>query len=150
VARETAEEVGPEHRCDQRAEASARLPRHAAVFGRGERAIAVVDERHDLVAEVRVVAPGPGRVDELAAAVRRPGVDVDNEARGRVAAREERVRLLGEGPAERRAVPPHRDVARVALEDVDGWVAPGRFLVVLRRHVDVQRPLVRVAERVFQ
>jgi len=45
---------------------------------------------NDLVAEVGVVAAGARRVDELAATVGGPGVDVDDDGR--------RVRAVGEHP----------------------------------------------------
>ena len=68
VRREPAEEVGPQHPPGHRAEPARRLARDAAMLARGRGAEARVDERHDLVAEVRPVAPGRGRVDPLRAA----------------------------------------------------------------------------------
>ena len=104
-----------------------------------------VDERHDLVAEIRVVVADAGRVEELRAAVGRPGVDEDDE-RGRAAVvGEERVDELEHVRAERRAVPPHVDLAGVPLDQVD---RRQRRLVGARRHVDPERPPVRVAEPV--
>ena len=135
VAREAAEEVGTEHRRHGRAVAAARLAAHAA---QPVRLVALVHERHDLVAEVGVVAAAAGRVDELRAADGRPGVDED-DARVDVGVVEE----LEEGRAEGGAVAPHVELAGVALEHVDG-----RAALVAGRRVDPQRPLVRVAERV--
>src|ERR671927_460610 len=81
--RECAEAVGPEHRRHHRPVAAARLAHDPAVRRLGERAIALVDERDDLVAEVAAVAPRTRRGDELAAAERRPCVYEHDEARRR-------------------------------------------------------------------
>jgi hypothetical protein len=43
---------------------------------------------------------------------------------------------------------PHGPRARVALYDVDGWVAPLRFLVVAGRHIDLDGTLGGIAERI--
>src|SRR5918994_6493530 len=75
VARESVEEVGPEHRRDHRSIAAARLAGDAA---EAVRVVAFVDEGHDLVAEVGVVAAAAVRVDELRAADRRERVDEDD------------------------------------------------------------------------
>ena len=135
VAREAVEEVGSEHRRHGRAVAAARLAGDAA---EAVRLVALVDERDDLVAEVGVVAAAAGRVDELRAADRRPGVDED-DARVDVGV----VEQLEEGRPEGGAVAPHVELAGEALEDVDRRPAG-----VGRRRVDPERPLVRVAERV--
>ena len=95
-----------------------------------------------------MVAAGAGRVDELAAAVGRPGVHVDDDARRRAARGEQRVGGLRERRPEGGAVVPHRHGARVALDDVHRRVAAVRLVVVARRHVDLERALGGVAERV--
>ena len=143
VGRERAEAVGPQHGGDHRPVAAARLAHDPAVRGLGERPVTLVDEVDDLVAQVAAVAPGPRRVDELAAAERRPGVHEHDEAR-----RRELVDELREVAAERDAVPPHVELPGQALEDVDGRVAALGVLVVAGRDVDPERPEVRVAERV--
>src|ERR671936_2641285 len=66
VRRERAEAVGPEHGRDHRAVAAARVAHHPAVRRLGERPVALVDVRDDLVAEVAAVATGARGVDELA------------------------------------------------------------------------------------
>ena len=124
------------------------LPETPRCSGRRERAIALVHEGHDLVADVGVVAPRSGRVDVLAAPVRRPGVDVDDDAGRDLACGDPQVGGLREGLPEGRSVSPHLDVARVALEDVDGRVAAFGLVVVAGRDVDAERPLGRIAERV--
>ena len=99
------------------------MPRCAAS---AKRAVARVDERHDLVAEIRVVVADAGRVEELRAAVRRPRVDEDDE-RGRAAlVGEERVDELEHVRAERRAVAPHVELAGVPLDQVDRRAAASR------------------------
>src|SRR5205823_13547893 len=50
--------------------------------------------------------------------------------------------------AEGRPVPPHVELARVTLDDVDRRVAPVGLVLVTRRDVDPERSLVRIAERV--
>src|SRR5207247_7820944 len=102
----------------------------------------------ELVADVRVVAAGPGRVDELAAAERCPGIDEDEDGRRRLPAREQLVGEFWEIPPERRPVAPGVDLTGQALDHVDARIAAVRFVVVARRHVDPERPDVRVAERV--
>ena len=135
MAGEALEEIGPEHRRHRRALAAARLAGDAAV---AVRLVALVDERDDLVAEVGVVAAAAGRVDELRAADRRPGVDEDDAG---VDVRV--VEQFEEGRPEGGAVAPHVELPGEALEDVDRGPAGVR-----RRRVDPERPLVRVAERI--
>ena len=145
---EAAPEVGAEHRRHHRAVPAARLAGDRAVLALGERAVAAVDPGHDLVAEVRVVVAGPRRVEELAAAERRPGVDEDDERRrNRVVRRTARPRAR-RPTAGTRSGSPHVDLAGEALDQVDRRVRLGRVGVVGRRQVDPDRALVRVAERV--
>ena len=66
----------------------------------------------------------------------------------RSSAGEEVVGELREVAPERRAVAPHVELAGEALDHVDRGVAAIRLVVVARRQVDPERPLVRVAERV--
>ena len=115
----------------------------------GECPVAGVDEGDDLVAEVLAVAPGPRRVDELRAAVRRPAVDGDDERGRAVLLREEPVDPLGRARAEGGPVLPHVELAGHALDQVDRREAPVGFGVVGGRDVDPERPDVRVAERVL-
>jgi hypothetical protein len=55
---DAAEEVRPQHRGQERPVAAGRLPLDAAMSRLRARAIALVDPRHELVAEVGVVAAG--------------------------------------------------------------------------------------------
>ena len=68
MGREPAEEVWPQHRSDHGAVAAAGLASDASVLASGERPVLRVDPRHDLVAEVRVIPPGAGGIEELRAA----------------------------------------------------------------------------------
>ena len=96
VRGEPAPEVGTEHRHHHRAVPAARLPLDPPVVPVGDRAIPLVDERHDLVAQVRQVVARPGGVEELAAAERGPAVDPDDDRRaGRPLARTGRRRAPG-------------------------------------------------------
>src|SRR5205823_9257308 len=81
-------------------------------------------------------------------AERGPRVDVDEQARRRVASREHLVDELREVLPEGAAVAPHVDLPGQALDDVDRRVAPLRVGVVARWQVDPERPNVRIAERV--
>src|SRR5688572_5889008 len=135
VAREALEEVWSQHRRHRSALAAAGLADDAA---KAVRLVALVYERHDLAADVRVVAAAPRRVDELRAADRRPGVDEDDAC---VDVRV--VEQLEERRPERGAVAPHLDLAGEALEDVDRGAARVRV-----RRVHSEGPLVRVAERI--
>jgi hypothetical protein len=112
------------------------------------RPVAAVDERDDLVAEVRVIATGAGGVDELAAAVGRPRIDVDDDRWGRLAAGEDCVRGLEERLAERGPVAPHGQLTGVPLDDVDARVAAVWLVVVAGWEVDPERSLMWVTERV--
>ena len=143
VARDAAEEVGPEHGRQQRAVAARRLALDATVLGRRERAVAFVHPRQELVTEVGVVAARRRGVDELRAADARPRVREGHHALGR-----ERVDELRVVRPKRSAVAPHVELAREALDDVDGRVAPVALGVVARRRPHPERSLVRVAERV--
>jgi len=109
----------------------------------GERPVALVHEGHDLVTQVAPVSAGARRVDELAAAERRPGVDERHDAR-----RGGRVEELEEARPERGPVAPHVELAGQALDDVDGCVPAVGLVVVAGRDPDPERPSVRVAERV--
>ena len=132
VGREPAEHVGPQHRHDHRAVAAARLAGDPAVRRLGERPVARVDERDDLVAEVLAVAAGARRVDELRAAVRRPGVDGDDERRRAALLREQPVDELRRARPECGAVLPHVELPGHALDQVDRGEAPVRLGVVRR------------------
>ena len=148
VRGQPAEDVGPQHRVDHRAVAAARLAADPAVRGLGHRPVVRVDARHELLDDVRVVAAGARRVDELAAAERRPRVDPDEDRRRRVALGEQLVHQLREVLAERRPVAPAVELPGQPLDHVDRRVALIGIVVVARRHVDPERPHVRVAERV--
>ena len=153
VRRESAEQVRPEHRRDHRPVAATRLPGDPPVIALGQGPVATVDERHDLLAQVGVVATGGRRVEVLTATVGRPAVDEHHDGRGRrTLARpltgEQRIDVLRGGRSERRPVPPHVDLAGHPLDEVDRRIAPGRSVVVTRRDVHPDRPLRRVAERV--
>jgi hypothetical protein len=103
-----------------------------------------VDERHYLVAQVAVVAPGTRGVDELAAAIGRPGVYEDQERRRDVASGEDGVRSLREWLAERIAVAPHRQMPGVPLDHIDAWV-PLLRSVIAWRDIDPQRAACRIS-----
>ena len=150
VRGERAEDVGAQHRHDHRAVAAAGLAGQAAVIAARGRRVALVDERHDLVAQVVLVAPGAGRVEELRAAEGGPGVDEDDDRVGAFAGGEQRVEALDHRRLERLAREPHVELAGVALDDVD---ARERLRVVAldaRRAVDVERAPRRIAERVVR
>jgi hypothetical protein len=70
-----------------------------------------------------VVAAGPRRVEELAAAERGPTVDPDADRRRRLASGKQLVGELGEGGPKRGPVAPHVELAGKALDYVDGRVA---------------------------
>jgi len=148
VGRERAEQVGPQHRRDHRAEPSARFPGNGPVRGVGDRPVERVHVGDDFVAQVRVIAPGARRVDELAAAVGGPGVRVHHDRGRRVAAREHRVGGLGERLPEGHPIPPHRHMPRVPLDYVHGGVRAVRLVAVAGWRVHEQWPLVRVSQRI--
>ena len=143
----SAEDVRPQQRVDHRAVAAARLAADPAVRGLGHRPVVRIDERHELVDDVRVVAARARRVDELAAAERRKRVDPDQDRRWGVALGEQLVHQLREVLAERRPVAPAVELPGQPLDHVDRRV-PLIGVVVARRHVHPERPHVRVAERV--
>ena len=84
----------------------------------GQRRVALVDERHDLVAQVVQVAAGAARVEELRAAARRPRVDEHDHRVRALAGREHRVEALDHRRLERGAAEPHVDLPAVALDHV--------------------------------
>ena len=92
----------------------------------------------------------PRRVDELAAPVCGPRVHEDHDARRRAATSEQCVHGLGKRGTKGRAVVPHGFRARVALDDVDGRIAPLGILVVAWRHIDLDRALGGIAQRVVR
>ena len=142
------EDVRSEHRRDHRSETAARLAADRPVLGSGRGSVVLVDVRDHLVAEVGVVGAGPRGVDELAAAVGRPGVDVDDDGRRCLSVGEDGVSSLEEGLAEGGPVAPHGDLSGVALDDVDAGVATGGLRVVAGWYVDPQRTDVGVPQRV--
>ena len=148
VRGERAEHVGAQHRHHHRAVAARGLAGQAAAVAVGGRRVARVDELDDLVAEVVHVAPGAGRVEELRAAVARPGVD-EHDDRVRAGARgEQRVEGLDHRRLERVAREPHVELARVALDHVDRGQRARVVALDAGRAVDVERAAGRVAERV--
>ena len=148
VRGERAEHVGALHRHDHRAVAAGGLARQPAVLTRGQRGVAGVDERDDLVAQVVLVAPGAGGVEELRAAVARPAVREHDDRVRAVAGGEHRVEALEHRRLQRRAVGPHVELAGVAHDHVDAGERPRVIGLHARRAVDPQRPARRVAERV--
>jgi hypothetical protein len=101
MGRQSPPEVGAQHGDDHRAVAAAGLALDPAMVPIGDRAVALVHERHDLVAEVGEVVARAGRVQELAAAERRPAVHPDHDHRRCSPSREEVVGELREVPPER-------------------------------------------------
>ena len=140
MRRDRVEEIRPRERRHQRAVAARRLPLQRAPARLGQRREALVDERHDLVAEVGAVAPDARRVDPLRAADRRPAVDEhDDRLRLRAPRSSSGYDVSNGVDVEPRARRPH-----VRVQDVDRRVAPRR----VGRRPDEERPLVRIAERV--
>jgi hypothetical protein len=112
-----------------------------------QRPVARVDERHDLVAQVGVVPPVAGESTNWL-----PPYDVhvstNTTRHGRVPAPANSASAAsGERRAKRRAVVPHGQGARIALNDIDGRMASLGFVAVARRHVDLDRALGRIARR---
>ena len=150
VRGEPAEHVGAHHRHHHRAVAAGRLPGQAAVVAVGERRVAVVHERHRLVAQVVLVAAEAARVQELRAAVGGPAVDERDDRVRALAGGEHRVEALDHRRLERRAVEPHVELAGVALDHVHARQRPRVVELDARRAVDVQRPPRRIAQRVVR
>ena len=146
MGRQAAPEVRTEHRRNHGSVPAARLAADRAVFGSGERAMAGIHPRHELVAEIGVVVAGPRRVEELAAAERRPRVDEDDDRRRNGGICKELVHELDDRWPERSPVSPHVDLSRQALDQVDRGVRIRRVVLVSRREVDPDGTLVRVAE----
>jgi hypothetical protein len=107
-----------------------------------------IHEGNHLVTEVGVVAPGSWGIDELGPSVSRPGVDPDHDAGRRASSGEQPVRRLGEGVPVGGAVAPHGQRAGVALDHVHGGQALRLVRVVAGRHVDPERTVGRITERV--
>ena len=150
VRGERAEHVRPHHRHDHRAVAAGRLAGQRARFAVGQRRIALLDERDDLVAQVVLIAAEPERVQELRTAVGRPAVDERDQRVRAVAGGEHRVDPLDHRELERGAVEPHVDLARVALDDVDDGQRSRVVELDPGRAVDVQRPACRIAQRIVR
>src|SRR6185312_15927096 len=148
MGRETAEEIRTQHRRHHRAVAATRLAGNPSVAGFGERSVALVNPRDDLVAEVGVVPARPGRVEKLAAAERRPGIDPDQKSGRRFSRCKELVHQLGRVLAERRTVAPHVELSGEALDQVDRRVPALRLVVVPGRHIDPERSYMWIAKRV--
>ena len=142
-----AEQIRAQHRCDESAEAAARLAGHAAMLRGVEGAVARVHPRHHVVAQVGVVVAGAGGVDELRTAVQSPGIDEDHDRRRSVPAAEHAVRGFDEREPVRRPVVPHGQVAGVTLQHVDAGIALVG-VVVPGRYVDVERPVDGIAQRI--
>ena len=116
MRRERVKQVRPRERVGDRAVAARRLALKAP---RAVRRVAGVDERDDLLVEIRAVPPDAVRVDPLRAADRRPAVDEDDDG-----FRSECVDLLRIGPFERLDVEPGRRRAQVGVQDVHRRVPP--------------------------
>jgi hypothetical protein len=135
---ESPEQVRAQHRRDHGAEPAGGLAADRPVRPVGQRPVARVDERHDLLAQVAVVAPGARGVDELAAAVSGPGVDEDHHRRRDVASGEYRVGCFRKGLPVRAAIAPHGQLPGVALKHIHARVALRRA-VVTWGDIDPQR-----------
>ena len=148
VRGERAEDVGPHHRHHHRAVAPGGLAGDAAVVAVGRGRVAVVDEAHHLVAQVVLVAAGPGGVQVLGAAVRGPGVDEDDDRIRAFAGGEHGVHPLEDVRLEGLATPPGVELAEVPLDHVDARQRPRVIVLDAGRAVDVERAPRRVPERV--
>jgi hypothetical protein len=102
-----------------------------------------VDVREHLLAEVRAVAAGRGRVDELRAPDGRERVEEHDDRRHAGLVEELRKPLR-----ERRDVEPGPGLPGQPLEQVDRGKPPLRLVLVRARSPHVERPHVWVAERV--
>ena len=91
-----------------------------------------------------MVAAGAGRIEELTATEGGPGVDPDDEA-GWGAAGEELVDQLGDRRTESGPVAPLVELTGQPLDLVERRVAPIGLVIIARRQVDPERPLVGVA-----
>src|SRR5437763_16435749 len=80
--------------------------------------VALVDERHDLIAEVVHVAAGPRGVDELGAAEGSPRVYEHDDRRRALAGGEHRVDSLDDGGLTCLAREPGVELAAVALSQI--------------------------------
>jgi hypothetical protein len=150
VRREPAPEIRAQHRHDHRAVAAAGLALDPAMIPVGDRAVTPVDERDDLVAQVRQVVAGSRRVDELTPAERGPAIDPDDDHGRRLAVGEQRVGELGEVLPERRAVAPHIQLAGEPLDHIHRREPRIRVVVVPRREVHPQRTIRGIVERVAE
>jgi hypothetical protein len=148
VRGEAAEQIGAEHRRHHRPVAATRFAGDTAVAGVCERSVALVDPGDDLVAEVGVVAARARRVEELAAAQGRPGVDPHQDGGRGLAGGEELVHQFRRVLAECRAIAPHVQLSGQALDQVDRGVAVLRLVVVAGRRVDPERSHMWISERV--
>ena len=116
-------------------------PVERAVITRRLRAVFRVDERDDVVAQIRHVLPGAGRVDVLAAAERRPCVDHHDEARWHVVLFENSSSTSSNHVRpKRRAIAPHVDLAGETLNQIDGRKPLRGIALVRRRAIHPERP----------
>src|SRR5438105_7301543 len=110
-----------------------------------QRSILRVDPGNDFVTHVGVVTTGSRRIQELAAAKRGPTVHPDQDASWGFSLRKQLIGQLRKVLPKSRAVAPHIKLARQPLYHVNRWIAPRQLLVVARRQVDPQGPLIGVS-----
>ena len=148
MRREGAEDLRPHHRHHHRPVATGGLSGDPAVVAVGGGGVALVDERHNFVAQVVLVAARAGGVQVLGAAVGRPAIHEDDDRVGALPGCEHRVDALEHVPLEGLAAPPGIELPEVALDDVDGGKRTGVVELHSRGPVHEQRPPGRVAQRV--
>ena len=122
MGRQAAEQVRPEHRRDHRPVAAAALAGDPAMLAGRERSEPPVDPGHDLVAQVRVIAAGPRRVEELAAAElvqQSTNTTIAGGGASPVSPAEQGVDASGVVDPEGRPVGPHVELAGHPLDEVD-------------------------------
>ncbi len=148
VRGERTEDVGTHHRHDHRTVASRGLAGDAAMIAVRRGRVAIVDEAHHLVAQVVLVAAGPGGVQVLGAAVRGPGVHEDDDRIRTFAGGEHGVDPLEDIRLKGLATPPGVELAEVPLDHVDARQRPRVIVLDAGRAVDVERAPRRIPERV--
>ena len=151
VRADRAHHLGPLHRQHHRAVAARRLADDGARLALGNRAQRAVDEGHQLVAQVALVAPDRRRVDVLRAAVAGEAVGRDHDRLAHCAGAHRRAEPLGQRRLPRRAV--ERELPAVAAEageEQHHRIAPRRRRVVRRRQHHHHVAPRRIAERVVR
>src|SRR6266542_3211220 len=105
-----------------------------------------IDPGHDLVTQIRMIAPGGGRVQKLTAAQRGPAINPHHDAGWCLASSKQLISQFWKILSERRTIAPHIKLPRQPLNHINRGITSLRLLIISWRYIYPQRPLIWIVQ----